>query len=284
MFRKIRFLAALAFGLAIATASHADQLDQMISPLSNPINFEDPRNISEIRPVYLYHEIDEDFVTGGGDVRIYALQLRYALSDKFAFIATKDGYVDANFDGVLNDESGWGNVTPGVKYAFHKDDNSIFSGQLRYELPLGNRDVFQGTGDGFIQPSMSAAYAAGPVNIMAGTGLRLAVDDSDSSYWDADLHFDIPIGSFYPVLEFSMFQSIDDGDRLPIGDEGQDYFNFGSTDASGRTLVTAGTGARYRVMENLDLGIVYQFPLTDGKGSQLIDWRITTDLIYRFDC
>jgi len=36
----------------------ADRLAEMNSPVSNPINFEDPRALTEVRAVYLYHKID----------------------------------------------------------------------------------------------------------------------------------------------------------------------------------------------------------------------------------
>jgi len=278
-------LRALAFCLAVipAFSSHADRLKEMISPINNPTNFEDPRIDTEIRPIYAYHELDDKFVTAGGNVRLYAVQARFAINDRWGIIATKDGWIDFNPNSVLNDDTGLADIAAGVKYAFAKADDFIASAALRYEAATGDEDVLQGQGDGFIQPSVSAAWAFDNMNVMASTGLRLRMDDSDSSFWDADLHFDYNMNGFYPTVEFSMSHVMDAGSRLPIADEGQDLFSFGSTEADGKTLITCGVGARYRISEDIDWGASYQFPLTSGSGSRVIDFRVITDLIFRFN-
>ncbi|MCB0318423.1 MAG: hypothetical protein KDD56_06675, partial [Bdellovibrionales bacterium] len=267
----------------------ADRLDQMISPVTNPVNFEDPRINSEFRFIFVHHEFDDDFVTAGGDLQLYALQLRYAINEDLAFIATKDGYIDFNPE-ALPDDSGWANIEPGFKYSFYKDAEAgnIASAILRYELPLGDSEVFQGEGDGVIHPSVSAAFALGEqTNFMAASGLRIPVNSDDSMLWDVDVHVDhqISLGgdmSLYPLLEVNMVHVADAGKRLPIADEGGDVINFGSTEADGKTLVTGALGARLRTGDSVDLGVAYQVPLTSGAGSNLFDWRLTADVIVSF--
>ena len=117
---------------------------------------------------------------------------------------------------------------------------------------------------------------------MAGSGMRLAIDGDDSSLWDLDLHADYKLGDFYPTFELGLIKPFSNGGRLPIADEGQDFFNLGATNAAGRTIITASIGARYRVTDDLDLGVAYQVPLDSSSGSQIIDWRLTADLIFRF--
>ncbi|MCB9030522.1 MAG: hypothetical protein H6619_05675 [Deltaproteobacteria bacterium] len=263
----------------------ADRIDDMISPITNPVNFEDPRPNTEARAIFLHHEISDDFITTGGDVRIYALQLRYAVNEDLAIIATKDGYVDLNPDAVLSDESGFGNITAGVKYVVHRDseEGEIATVGFRYEIPVGDDDVFQGEGDGFVNPFLSGAVAIGDFNLMAGAGARLPLDSADSALLDVDLHLSRNFNGFYPVLELGLVHVIDAGTRLGIADEGADYFQFGASASDGKTLVTGAVGARYRFSDALDAGIAYQHPLTDGAGSNLFDWRVTTDLIWSFD-
>ena len=273
-------LAALLGVFAGARGAACQTLDQMISPVTNPVNFEDPRALTELRAIYLYHELDNEFVTQGGNVQIYALQARWAINDRLSLIATKDGYVIMHPDAVLNDESGIANIEAGLKYALYKTDSSIFSGILRYEIPLGDEDVLQGEGDGFIHPSVSAATAWEGFNFMAGTGFRIPLDNSDSTFYDFDIHVDHPFGGFYPLLELNVVNVVDAGDRLPIADEGQDFFSIGSSEADGKTIVTMGVGARYRISDNIDIGAAYQFPLSSGDGSRIIDWRVTTDLVF----
>ena len=96
------------------------------------------------------------------------------------------------------------------------------------------------------------------------------------------MHADYKLGSFYPLVELNMVHSYSGGDRLPIADEGEDFFNFGASESAGKHLVSMGVGSRYRITDDIDVGAVYQFPLDRGEGSNILDWRLTTDLIIRF--
>ncbi len=285
---------ALVMGLFAAvginpSVSRADALEEMISPVSNPINFEDPRAITELRPIFLYHELGEEFATNGGNVEVYALQARFALSDRLAFIATKDGFVNFHPNATLPHGDGWANVAAGLKYAFYKDgeSGSIGTAGLRYEIPLGDKDVLQGEGDGIFNLFFSGATKLGQVNVMAASGFRVPANSDDSTFFDADLHFDIPVGEtgigvLYPLFELNLVQVLDSGNRLPIADEGADVLNLGSSEADGKGIVTAAVGWRLRLCSSADLGVAYQFPVTGGAGSNLFDWRLTTDLIWKF--
>ncbi|MFN8392355.1 MAG: hypothetical protein U0136_18825 [Bdellovibrionota bacterium] len=273
---------ALTAPLLCGSPAAAAPLDEMISPVSHPVTFEDPRHSTELRPIFAYHQIDDSFVTGGGSAQVYALQARFKFTDDLSFIATKDGLVVLKLDDVVDDDEGIADVGAGLKYSVYRTDSQIVSLGLRYELPVGKEKIFQGQGDGALNPFVSAAAAVGDFNLMAGTGLRIAMDNSDSSFWDLDFHADYKLGSFYPLVELSVIHPYQGGDRLPIADEGEDFFNFGASQSAGTNLVAMGVGARYRIADNIDIGAVYQFPLDRGEGSRILDWRITTDLIYRF--
>ena len=268
--------------LGMLSVAQAQTLKEMISPMSNPVNFEDPRNITELRALWVYHKLDSQFVTEGGSIQVYALQARLALSEDFTLLATKDGYVITKPDAVLNDKSGLGNIEVGGKYSVYRDEASILSAMLRYEIPVGDEDVLQGEGDGMIHPSLSYGKAFGDFNMMAAGGMRIGVDSEDSSFFDLDLHFDYNLSGFYPLVEFNLVHVYQSGERLPSADEGQDYFNLGSIESAGENILTSAVGARYRVCDNVDLGLVYQFPLDRSTGSRIIDWRLGTDVIVRF--
>ena len=292
MFMKKHVLGFLAFGLLATTgaiSAQADRLDQMISPITNPVTFEDPRSLSELRLIYVKHNFESDFVTGGGNARVYALQARFAIDDRLSIIATKDGYVDFNPNTTLPKDEGWANIEGGVKYAFYKDDaaGNIASAALRYEFASGDKEVLQGYGDGMIHPSVSAAFALNEtVTLMLGTDARIAIDDADSSFWHFDLHvdkrFETSAGSLYPLFELNVIQVFDGGSRLPITDEGVDFFNLGASGADGKTIVIGGLGLRYRASDSIDLGVAFQLPFTGGSGSRAIDNRFTADLIWHF--
>jgi hypothetical protein len=276
--------------LAVAgSASAQSRIDQMISPAFHPVTFEDPRSQSEARAIYAYHAIEDDFITEGGDVQIYALQLRYAINDRLAIIATKDGYVDFNPNATLPKDSGWADISAGVKYAFYKDDTAgqIASAQLRYIAPTGDEEVLQGNGDGVIHPSVSSAIALSErTTLTTGTGLRIPVDNDDSLFWDLDAQVDYRIDlcswSLYPLLGLSLVHVADGGNRLPLTSEGQDFFNFGSSDAGGESIVLGAAGFRARVADDVDFGASYQFPLDETDGTQVVDHRWTFDTIVRF--
>lgn len=278
-------LGSLVGYASMSVADEGDRLQGMISPVANPLIFEDPRILSELRPVYAHHEIQRGFVTQGGSVNYYALQARFAVDPRWAIIATKDGYIDFNPDSVLNDEEGWANITAGAKYAFYLDEaaGQIATAGLRYEIPLGTDDVFQGEGDGVLNPFVSAGFAIGPVNLLLNSGLRIPFDDQDSTFFDANVHVSYPIAErFFPAFEVNLVNVTDAGGRLGIADEGFDLFNFGSTESGGETTVLGAAALRIRITDDLDWGVAYQFPMSSGAGSNLTQWRLTTDFIWRF--
>jgi hypothetical protein len=283
---RASFFAQLTVGLVLAGLSNvamAQSLDDMISPVTAPTIFEDARHSTELRPIYAYHSIDDDFVTEGGNVQIYALQARFKLTDDLSFLATKDGFVDFNPNAVLNKDTGFANVAAGFKYSTFKTDTSIVSAGLRYEIPMGNRDVLQGSGDGDINPFVSAATVLGSWNLMANTGFRIAFDDQYSSFYDLNLHVSYKLGDFYPLAEVNHTTVVADGTRLAIADEGQDFFNLGASKAGGNSLTAFGLGARYRLTDSWDIGAAWQFPLYDGPGTRVVDYRVTADMIFRFN-
>jgi hypothetical protein len=81
-----------------------------ISPMTNPVFFEDPRTLSEVRFIFAHHHIPT--LAGGAipasDIQVFAAQFRIALSDDLSIIGTKDGYVIGGGDAPLVD--GWADV------------------------------------------------------------------------------------------------------------------------------------------------------------------------------
>lgn len=284
-----KILSFLTVALLSTLPALADRIDDMISPAFHPVTFEDPRALSEARFLYVYHAIDDKFVTQGGDVQVYALQLRYALDERFALIATKDGFVDLNPNSTLSSQTGFADIALGGKYAFYMDRESgqVATAILRYTIPTGDDDVLQGSGNGELHPSVSYAFALSDTITLTGdTGLRLAMDSDHSSFWDvdvqADYRIDTSIGKFHPLVGFGMVHVIDAGTRLPIADEGQDFFNLGASGSGGETIATGILGLRFRPSETLDLGASFQVPLDSGTGTRILEHRWMFDAIVRF--
>lgn len=264
-----------------ARLAFAGAIEDMISPVSAPTLNEDPRVTTELRPMYMFTSIANDFATQGGRYQVVAVQARAAITDRIGFIATKDGYIWLDPEKAVPDNSGWANVAFGFKGAVWQDEDtaSVFSLGLRYEAPMGNRDVFQGNGDGLLNPFVSGAKGFGDVHLQAYAGPRIAISGEDSSFFDASLHVDYQLWNLYPLAELNWVYVYDAGRRIPLTQEGFDLVDFGSTGAGEESVVTTALGLRYRIIEDLDFGVTGEFPLTSDSG--IFGWRVTTDLIWR---
>jgi hypothetical protein len=256
--------------------------DHTISPVFNPIFFEDAIIRSEIRPIFVHHRIDSGFL-GGGDAQLYALQLRYAVTDRLAIIATQDGYFDINNDAIGNPD-GWMDLALGLKYALIDDEASAFilTPGFTVHIPTGSRDVFQGRGNGEINPFVSAQKGFGDFHLSGNTGLRIPFDTSEQSLI---LHYSVMADYytcrwFIPFVGFNAFTVLNAGNNIPLASEGYDVINFGASLAEGVTQGTIAVGFRTRLLDNLDFGFAYQKAVIAPEG--LTDDRFTFDLSIRF--
>jgi hypothetical protein len=295
-----RATGAAALFLAAATASlHAADnpgwLDHTISPVANPIYFEDPKITSEVRPVYMYHMLPDTFgfaggsVPLGGQVQVEAVQLRYALTDRLALIATKDGYISFQPDHTLAHHYGWGDLAAGLKYALvdDQDDALLISPGLTITIPTGSSDVWQGRGSGDENVFVSAEKGFGDFHVLGNAG---AIIPNDFSANTAQLHYSLQLDYyvhqyFIPFVALNGYTILSDGNQkllgsVPLNTEGYDLINFGSTQASGNTQLTIGGGFRTRVVKSVDLGVAYEGGIVDPNG--IFGARVTADLIWRF--
>ncbi len=276
----------LLISLCFAEASLAEGIESVPGPVSNPTLFEAPTIETNVRPIFAYHEISRDFVSKGGNAKIAALQLRVAITDRLALIATKDGYVWLEPDQVLPRKNGWANVAFGFKYSFLSGDSYAVTAGVRYETASGDKDVFQGRGDGSLNPFLTAGLLLHDrLAVLGYSGPRVPISGNDSTFWDTSAHVSYRIGNFYPLIETNWVHTLDGGRRLLLDQEGFDFFNLGSRRGPGRGVVTQAYGFRYRLPNRwqiadkevgADFGVIYQTPLTDRE--DLFAWRVTTDL------
>jgi hypothetical protein len=268
-----------------------DPFAEFISPVSNPTNFEDARIESDVRPIYIYHSIDRNFLDvvraaglqpPGGNAQIVALQIRLKLTDRLALIATKDGYVWANaqhdVDNVVKDGNGWANLAAGLKYNFFRDVTlpALATAGFRYEAPSGDPQALQGSvfrthnalgldihehGNGVLNLFASGVWGDRNLHVLAYTGPRLALSGTDSSFYDLSVHADYKVWNLYPLIELNWIHVLDGGSRLrpvekaglKMEEEGFDFFNLGAPSAGGTDMATLGLGWRWRILDNLDV-------------------------------
>jgi len=283
-------LAALGPGLHGADAE--DWKTKAVSPVANPLFFEDPHIRTEVRPIFAYHRIADDLLDGAGLVgasegtaRYYALQIRWAVNDRLAIIATKDGYIDTDFDNApaLSDD-GWADIGAGLKYALIKSDEHQFvlTPGFKFEIPLGNTRVFQGNGSGEWDVFISSVKNWGDFRALGSVGARIPNNFSEET---ASAHYSLQFDYyscrwFIPFITASGMTVLSEGDGMPLDVEGFDLINFGSSDAQGFTQIVGGVGFRSRLHKNADLGFAYEKSLTTPKG--LFDDRFTVDIVFHF--
>ena len=289
----------------IPVASDENPFDRAIRPITSPTLFDLAVPRTQLHPIFMYQSLPSSVNTTlgnldvDGDFQLYALQLEYALSDQFSLVALKDGYIDLNPDSTLSEETGFANLAAGFKWAFLYDPAEEFAVSLttQVEIPTGNSDVFQGTGDGAIIPSLSLLKLYDRFQFSDTLGIRIPFDQDEESttmFFSAHLSYALT-DRIFPLIEFNYFHVLDEGDggrrfNDQVGGavpavaefEGGDLINLGASNASSnRSLATLGLGLRFRATDNIDLGAAYEFPLTDDKDN-LMDSRITIDLVYRF--
>lgn len=256
--------------------------DDFISPMTNPVYFEDPRNTTEFRAFFLHHKVP--LAAGGGDIQLWSVQIRARLNEDWSLIATKDGF--ATSDNPLIDD-GWGDVSLGLKRQVYRDPHNqrLASVGFAYDAPVGSTRTLQGRGDG-----MFHVFATGGTQLgcyghwVSNFGGEIPVDDDASNsfiYWSN--HFDYQIRrGWYGLLEFNWYHFTGDGDdSLGLtGVSGGDLFNFGSAGVDGNDIVTGAFGAKYKPNRKTEIGVAFEVPLTDRR--DVTESRLTLDWIMRY--
>lgn len=261
--------------------------DGFADPVGNPLYFESPFAHTSAKFLYLWHKFPEGNDLGGGDLNVFALQLRLALTDRLAFIATKDGYSRLRA-GILPADDGWNDAAIGLKYAFYQDKESqmVWTGGLRWEWHNGSTGVLQGGSDE-LSPFISFAKGWDRFHMLGNVTGRLPMDSGDGNYiLSYDLHFDYEIAptvlpGFLPLVEFHGMHYLSDGDRLPLGVGAMDYSNIGSNNVAGNSVYWCGIGWEWKLTPHLALASTYEFPL-HTTDTDIMDQRVTATATLRW--
>jgi hypothetical protein len=296
---RIAALLVAAGLVACARSAHALDLKlvrsdaRYVPPLTFPYFNESAQIRNEIRPLYFYNHIPDDFVSvggfdTGGDLHAFTVQGRAAITDHWAIVVTKNGYADVNFDDLLPSDDGALNFAFGAKYAALSlpDSDTYLTGGLKYEAPSGDIESgnieLQGGGDGFFDLFVSFESALWHrLGVQTSSGFHMAVDpDHDATSFHASIHVDYEVvRDLFGVIETNVLTALEEGDRTDssvLGSfEGYDVLSFGSTSAG--TVATVGLGARYRLGRYALFGLVYELPVTARE--DIIDFRIGCDLV-----
>ncbi len=264
------------------------------SPVSNPFLFEDPRALTELRPIFIYQHDPGN--TGGGYSGFFGTQARLAFNEHWSLVLNELGFVYLHPSNPLpgfSDSTGFAQLSIGPKWTFYRcpDTNTVAAAGVDFQIPVGSGKVFQDTGTLSMVPYLSAAQnfrlpqGYGAINLMGTTGYSFSIDHDRSDYFFLSTHVDYDVANlhmFYPFLELNWFHYTKAGNGPALGFEGTDLVNFGSSNLGSRDFVTLAPGLRYKFggRENIQTGLAIEFPLTSQK--ELTDWRITWDIIFRY--
>lgn len=252
-----------------------------ISPISNPVFFEDPRTLTEAKLIFLNDHLPSSL--GGNNFQLYALQLRFALTDRLSIIATKDGYMVSQSD-VLQD--GWANIALGLKYNLYKDAcaQRIFSVGGTFQIPVGTPRSLQGNGDGEFDLFASGGMQIGECwHLVSTTGFRLACDpndQTDSWYWSSHIDRRLTPWGLYALYEVNWYHWLRSSDAFPIPVDGLDLANLGAQGVAGNNVVTNAIGVKWSPSINQEIGVAWEFPLTSNR--DILQDRLNFNWIIRY--
>ena len=304
-FKQLILILIIAAGTAGTGIGAGDEVpfSRFIKPITNPVFFDEPQNISYVHVVNAYQDLPKRINTTLGRVpldgylNLTAIRVTYALNEKFSLIAAKDGYIEFKPDNTLDSGYGWGDISLGFKGALYycPQDEFIVSGKMLFEFSQGSSEVFQGNGDGNVAPSISFLKGFDKWQVMGTLGMVIPFNASQESmevYQSYHVSYAVT-PRFFPLIELNHWCVAQQADRDALVPsiakfEGGDVINLGSKNGlDHRHFITAAAGFRYRIFEkagcfkNLDFGLAYELPLTNPNNG-LMQRRYTADLVLHF--
>jgi hypothetical protein len=113
------------------------------------------------------------------------------------------------------------NIAAGLNYALVSlpERNFILTPAVRFEAPVGGREVYSGYGDGVFIPSISSAWGLGDFHALASLGGQVPFDTGkQSTQLFYNLHLDYALFShFVPLVGLNGYHWMDSGNgSLPV--------------------------------------------------------------------
>ena len=275
--------------------------DGFISPITNPFLFEDPRALTEIRPIFIQQGAPStNWAYNGGNLQFFGTQARVAVTERISFVINKFGGVwtepkNPPPGSGIGDGSSFAEFWLGPKYTFLRDENSGTLGAVgwTFQIPAGGSSAFQNTGNISHTPYVSMAQnfwrtSYGSMNAMGTMGYTFDASNKRSDYFFLSTHIDYDIlqaHSWYPVMEMHFFDYTEAGTTNNFAFEGRDLINFGSQAVSSRKYLTVAPGFRWVFWKGQNnasrpsLGV--ELPIVGTR--DLLQYRINWDLICGID-
>lgn len=266
--------------------------DDFSSPMSNPFLNEDPRTLTEIRPIFLFQTIpSSQYLYRGGNIEYFGLQGRLAFTQRFSVVMHKLGglVINPGTDSGMSNATGFAEIWLGPKYTWYRDETTgtVASAGMQFQLATGPSSVYQDTGTLSFVPYVNVGQKFGKSSygtfaIMNTLGYSIPSSRQRSAYLYNSFHIDFDVvnyGRFYPFIELNWFHYTRNGEARDLGFEGLDLANVGSA-VAGRDFLSIAFGSRFKISEQAQFGISAEFPLLGTK--DLFNFRLGLDFIWRF--
>ncbi len=273
--------------------------DGLVSPVTQPFYFEDPRALTELRPIFMYQSVANAGDVHGGNLYFFGTQARVAFTENFSLVLNELGFLSfspKNSAPPIQNGSGFAEIKVGPKWTFLRssDWGSVAALGLTFEVPAGDRKIFQNTGQLSLDPYLSFGQTFprlpagfGTINFLGTLGYNFGTDKQRSDFFHLHLHADYNVANIglYPLIELNWLHYTGNGNNpvlAPTGihTEGADLINFGSQTRRGSDYLSLAFGARYRFTDCIFAGGAIEFPLSHERG--LNEFRVTFDLIFRY--
>ena len=119
---------------------------------------------------------------------------------------------------------------------------------------------------------------------VTAAGFQMPVDTFDEStmgYWSNHIDRKLGDSGLYLFGEANWYHWYASGNAFTLAPvEGGDLFNLGAAGVSGNDIVTGALGLKYKPVNNMELGLAWELPLTDRR--DVLHDRITFDCIIRY--
>ncbi len=251
--------------------------DIVVHPVTSPYYNEDSFITSDIRPVFVYHNVPSNFL-GGGSASVTAVQVRLKLTDSLQLVAYKDGWLDISTRGL--GARGWNDIAAGLKWAFYRNDAAQLQAAagLGYEFASGDRKVLQR--DDELRAWLSVNKGFGKLHLGATFNYNWSMGNGGSVLGNSDwlswhLHADYQVCKYFsPLVEVNGYHTTR-GNGAPFS--GADVVNINN---NGQDTISAAIGAEVRPTKWFALRAAFEFPLTGNV--DLYGNRMTFSSVIRF--
>jgi hypothetical protein len=268
------------FGDPNPKAAEVPKEQKHVAPLTSPYFNEDSFVTSDVRAWFLYQNFPKSSALGGGSAKVYAAQLRLALTQSIQFVAYKDGFI--NWDAGIIDDAGYNDIAAGLKWNFIQDWDNQFHAAVGagYEIASGNGQTLNNDDEWRFWASADKGYdrlhLGGTVNFFFADDKSQGLGNADTMSWH--LRGDYYANElFSPVVEINGYHVLNEGTQtLPFS--GLDVVNLGG--GQSEDVVTIGFGGELRPADNLAVRAAYETPLT--KNDDLYGYRWTFSLVWSF--